>query len=560
MLVLRTYRKIAIAAIVVAAPTALLASAFKNEPTALSVGEYRQLEPRAGLWSTVRDTASTMPTARAELGTNSIGLAAQAYRLAKVLGQDNAAANVKTTTRQGSDHPSPKQRLIANQQEASSDKAAREGAPAQSPGSAPLSQIADSIHVRFQGFKEINGTYRLNEDETVSIPGVGRISIAGLTAQQLEAALVKRILGSTGREAPVSVEVSTYRHVFVDGVVDKPGSFQWQRGMTVIKAVSMTGGIYRPKTGGGSWATTSPVAQRGQLDIARLSLAQAIVRQARISAELNDKELIRLPERLIGIYGANRANELITAEQRILDNRRSVVKARLATLDAQHTSVNAEVDRLQILAKGMSDRTRNYAKLLSKLRQTHRAGGISNQRLFDVENRLGDLEEKLASTNVQLVRARSEKQLIDSKRSELTDSRRERMIEEEIKAKNDIGMYQIKYDVALDAIRSTAGGVAVGPGQVSDASQLVYEIIRRSKDGEQRISAERLDLLLPGDTLVVSQPTAEPISPTKKRKSQLDVGDIRQKSLPPATSRSDGKGANPRTRFSRLPLPTANER
>ena len=63
---------------------------------------------------------------------------------------------------------------------------------------------------------------------------------------------------------------------------------------------------------------TSPIAQRGQLDIARIKLAQALARQARVAAELQDHDTIRIPERLIGILGRSRADELIETEQSIL--------------------------------------------------------------------------------------------------------------------------------------------------------------------------------------------------------------------------------------------------
>ena len=374
-----------------------------------------------------------------------------------------------------------------------------------SPAHSPLSMIADALHVRFQGYKDINGTYRLNEDETISIPGVGRISIAGMTASDLEQALAKHIMGSTGRMVPVSVEVETYRHVFVDGVVDKPGSFQWQRGLTVIKAISMTGGIYRPQSKSGR--LTSPVAQRGQLDIARLKLAQALVRQSRVAAELQNTKSIKVPERLIGILGRERANELVETEQSILDNRRTSQKARLDALTAQKDAIESQVERLETLIKGMAARTRNHAGLLTKLRQTYRAGAISNRRLFEVEARLGDLEEKLASTNVQLVRAKSSQQLLESKRSELIDTYREQLIEQDIKSQAEIRTFQIEFDTAFELLRTSGSGPAITTASNPAQKQPNFEIIRRTAKGEQRIGAKPLDTLLPGDTLVVSHVT-----------------------------------------------------
>jgi protein involved in polysaccharide export with SLBB domain len=371
---------------------------------------------------------------------------------------------------------------------------------ANSPRSAQLSAIAESIQVRIQGISDLSGTYRLNEDETISIPGVGRISIAAMTASDLEKALASRILGATGRAAPVSVEVSTYRQVFVAGYVDKPGSFQWQRGMTVVKAVSMSGGVYRPPAA----LPQSELARDGALEIARLELAQALVDRARLQAELDDRDLIETPERLIGVIGANRSNDLIQSEQAVLANRRNALKLRLKNIDDLKTAVTAEIDRLQILAKTMKSRVDKYGPLLTEMRKSYKRGRLSNQRLFQVETQIANLEEKLASTNVQIVKAETTRQGLDSKRDELTGDRREKIIEALSKLATTIKTAQIRYDVARERLNARAAGPATSE-TTERATELTYEIVRQTSQGESRTDADRFDLLLPGDTLIVRQ-------------------------------------------------------
>lgn len=385
------------------------------------------------------------------------------------------------------------------------------GSPAQDhaatsvdPRFASLTAIADSIHVRFQGINDLTGTYRLNEDETISIPGVGRISITSMTASDLEKALASRILGATGRTAPVSVEVSTYRHVFVAGYVDKPGSFQWQRGITVVKALTMSGGVYRPPARG----PQSELARDGALEIARLELAQALVDRARLQAELDDHEFIATPERLIGVIGSNRANDLIRAEQTVLANRRQALKMRLKNLDDQKASIAAEVDRLQVLSKTMKARIAKYAQLLEQMRSSYGRGRLSNQRLFQVETQFADLEEKLASTNVQIVKAETSRQVLDSKRAELTGDRQEKIIEALAKLSTTIKTAQIRYDVARERMLGK-GATTASESSADRSPQLDFQIVRRTGQGEVRIDADRFDTLMPGDTLIVSPITED---------------------------------------------------
>lgn len=380
------------------------------------------------------------------------------------------------------------------------------GSPAQdqaattvNPRFASLTAIADSIQVRFQGINDLTGTYRLNEDETISIPGVGRISITGMTAADLEKALASRILGATGRASAVSVEVTSYRHVFVAGYVERPGSFQWKRGMNVVKAISLSGGIYRERDS----ATPSELTRDGALEIARLELAQALVDRARLTAELNDRDMIETPERLIGVIGARQTNELVEAEQVVLANRRAVRDTRLKNLEDQKAAVAAEIERFKQLAKSLSGRITKYGRLLDKMRGSYDRGRVSNQRLFKVEAELANLEEKLASTNVQIVKAETSRQILESKRLEITVERRESIIEALTQLSTKIKTEQIRYDVARErSARSMRSLQSVDTSE--QAPELTYQIVRQSSQGELRMSANHFDLLMPGDTLIVA--------------------------------------------------------
>ena len=245
-------------------------------------------------------------------------------------------------------------------------------------------------------------------------------------------------------------------------------------------------------------------ARDGALEIARLELAQALVDRARLDAELADRDLIETPERLIGVIGANRANDLIQSEQALLANRRNALKLRLKNIDDQKASIAAEIDRLQILSRKMKSRVDTYAPLLKEMRRSYERGRLSNQRLFQVETQIADLEEKLASTNVQIVKAETSRQGLDSKRDELTGDRREKIIEALSKLATTIKTAQIRYDVARERLSANATGPATSD-TTERAAELTYEIVRQTSQGETRIDADRFDLLLPGDTLIVRQ-------------------------------------------------------
>lgn len=214
---MRRYRNFVIAAAVVTAPTGLLAATPTDDVRGYFDTKFARSAPAiiapTDRWAGHRNSM-TPATVVAQQNSKTDR---KHYQAAKQNVAKPTAATSKTEKVTASRRTAPPVNINA-------ERKAKAVVAVKNRRGAPLSAIADSIHVRFQGFKDLNGIYRLNEDETVSIPGVGRLSIVGLTASDLEKALAKHIMGSTGRLAPVSVEVSSYRHVFVDGIVSRPGS------------------------------------------------------------------------------------------------------------------------------------------------------------------------------------------------------------------------------------------------------------------------------------------------------------------------------------------------
>ena len=109
----------------------------------------------------------------------------------------------------------------------------------------------DQIRVIVFGQDQITGQFRVNDAGNIAVPLIGLVHAAGLTTSQLQdriASDLKR--GDIVREPNVSVEVLTYRPIFILGEVKLPGQYPFQPGMTVLTAVAIAGGFtYRAVTG-----------------------------------------------------------------------------------------------------------------------------------------------------------------------------------------------------------------------------------------------------------------------------------------------------------------------
>ena len=84
---------------------------------------------------------------------------------------------------------------------------------------------------------------RLTDAGTVSFPAIGEIKVLGRTVGDLEAIIVAGLKGRILVNPKVSVQIEEYRPFYVNGMVEKPGGYPFQPGLTVRKAASLAGGF-----------------------------------------------------------------------------------------------------------------------------------------------------------------------------------------------------------------------------------------------------------------------------------------------------------------------------
>lgn len=90
-------------------------------------------------------------------------------------------------------------------------------------------------------------TVKVGVEGNVSLPMLGSIRAAGMTAAQLEQDVTRR-LGAAGLRTPqVSVNITQYAShlVTVEGAVESPGVFSFQPGSRLSAAVALGGGVTR---------------------------------------------------------------------------------------------------------------------------------------------------------------------------------------------------------------------------------------------------------------------------------------------------------------------------
>lgn len=102
----------------------------------------------------------------------------------------------------------------------------------------------DTVRVITYGEDLLTGDFRVNDQGVVALPLAGIVKAAGKTPMELAAAIAAGLKkGDLLRKPSVSVEVSSYRPIYVLGEVNKPGQYPYQPGMTVVTAAAVAGGF-----------------------------------------------------------------------------------------------------------------------------------------------------------------------------------------------------------------------------------------------------------------------------------------------------------------------------
>jgi len=124
-------------------------------------------------------------------------------------------------------------------------------AQAAAPSAPPVSQLSsyklapgDVISIRVYGEDDLSREkIRLSDAGTIAYPFLGEVKALGLTTGDIERSITAGLSGRYLTNPRVSVTIEEYRPFYINGMVEKPGAYPFQPGLTVLKASSLAGGF-----------------------------------------------------------------------------------------------------------------------------------------------------------------------------------------------------------------------------------------------------------------------------------------------------------------------------
>ena len=148
----------------------------------------------------------------------------------------------------------------------------------------------------------LGGDYLVGPDGSISLPFIGQIEAAGRTPAEIASVIgedLQQTLGLMDRPN-ASVELAEFRPVFVAGDAQNPGRYPYDPDLTVLKAVSIAGGLRRA-TDSNMRLERDVIRATGEHDVVEANRNRLIVKRARLEAEAANRPEFDAPAELKGL-------------------------------------------------------------------------------------------------------------------------------------------------------------------------------------------------------------------------------------------------------------------
>jgi len=104
-------------------------------------------------------------------------------------------------------------------------------------------QAGDVISIQVFDEPDLTMEATVGQSGAINYSYLGTLAVAGKSPEQLTDDITGKLRDGYLRNPSVNITVLKYRSFFVDGQVRRPGSYGYEPGLTLAKAVSLAGGM-----------------------------------------------------------------------------------------------------------------------------------------------------------------------------------------------------------------------------------------------------------------------------------------------------------------------------
>lgn len=101
----------------------------------------------------------------------------------------------------------------------------------------------DKIYIKVFDEDDLTMQTVVGASGAINFSFLGTVQVAGRTSTELEVALTERLADGYLVNPSVNVSIVEYRPFFINGEVKRPGSYSYQPGLNLDRAIAIAGGL-----------------------------------------------------------------------------------------------------------------------------------------------------------------------------------------------------------------------------------------------------------------------------------------------------------------------------
>jgi len=364
-------------------------------------------------------------------------------------------------------------------------------------------------------WEALNADYVIGSAGQLALPLIGETPVAGLTTGELAGLISQRLRDRMQLAAPpdATVEVVEYRPFYLLGQVEKPGPYQYQPGMTVLRAVSIGGGIVRNRDMGVMRLQREAIVTRGELDVLLTEFDAYVAKAARLEAELAGKDAISFPPASAEQKDQSDVTRLQQQETLVFQARQQGFATQAGALNQLRGFLEQEVKSLKDQRGAHNTQQKLVREELDKIRGLASKGLTTGTRQLELERVAAQLEGDGLRLDGSQIKARQDISRTDISILELENKRKGDITVDLQETRRLLEQIQTKRNTAAKLVREAevTAPELFAQAEALERAPMVYKIVRTIQGKPAELAAEENTGVLPGDTIKVE------VAPMKRR-------------------------------------------
>ena len=366
--------------------------------------------------------------------------------------------------------------------------------------------IADRVKVKVQEWPDLGGEYNVTADGFVSLPLIGNIEAVGLRLDDLAREISDRLQRrGEGVERPLpAIEIAQYRPFSILGDVQRPGQYAYRPGLTVLEAVGMAGGYFRPELG--LLRLDRDMAQaKGEIRTLLQKQNRLLARETRLMATLAGREEVAPPSEFADQRDNPAISEIMEGERAALAIDRETTRSAKEALEKITTLYQNEITSLRGQLDALGQERQSIGEQLKQLRSLSARGLALSPTMFTLERSFAQVANEQMNVGSGIVRAQERIAVAEQQADEQSLTRR-RDHEKELQQTRDElaevrGKIRTQGDLLTEAQITAPAEARQRLAERSQQSSFI--LIRKDKDATREIAADETTLVLPDDIIKV---------------------------------------------------------